>query len=135
MNLASVTASARVSSCLLPLALLLGAGCTTINTVGGGSRPGEFYVVTTKSFLMFPGHPKVLECHHDDTTSTVCELVLTRGQAAEYTATTFDDCREAGAYDRARRIEPRIDEVLKSAGIPADKEQACRNGYASGLAK
>src|SRR5690242_17580877 len=56
---------------LVVLALL--AGCTHVVSVGGGSRPGEFYAVAERSFLFFPGPDYIVRC--EETVSGTRELV------------------------------------------------------------
>ncbi len=68
---------------VLPVAGLL-AGCTTIHTVSGGAKAGEFYVMTTKNFLIFSSPPLVMRCTQRPTDARAfCDPVLTSAEAGE----------------------------------------------------
>lgn len=75
--------SARLIWVVVPIAVVL-AGCTTIRTVSGGAKAGEFYVMTTKNFLIFSSAPLVMRCTQRPTDARAfCDPVLTSAEAGE----------------------------------------------------
>ena len=128
-------------------------GCTTIRGVGGGSQPGEFYVVTTKSYVIFDTRPIVLRCESDAVKGPACVRVLTSVQADAYRLGAYDLsdvegsdegsaaptpapadrlCWSRGNVAALNGRENRVDAVLAEMGIAADQEQACRAAYEAG---
>ena len=128
-------------------------GCTTIRGVGGGSQPGEFYVVTTKSYLIFDSRPIVLRCESDAAKGPACERVLTSKQADAYRLGAYDlsdvegsdegsaapapvpadwNCWRKGNVAALNGREKGVDAAIAEMGIAADQEQACRAAYEAG---
>ena len=121
-------------SLLAPCFAAVAMGCTTIHTVGGGTQPGQFYVVTSKSFLVFATSPMVLSCTLDENGVPTCVRVLTAKQAAEYQLSPYEAWMERGeelgnsdAYtDRPCSPESACQEATEHG---ASAVKGCIDGY------
>ncbi len=78
------------------LSTLALTACTTIHAVGGSARPDEFYVVTTKSFLVFTTSPVVLACTHSEQGEPACARVLTGRQAGDFGLGPYEEWLRVG---------------------------------------
>lgn len=72
------------------------SGCTTIHSVAGGTRTGEFYALTTKSFLVFSTAPVVMRCtQRPADPRAFCQPVLTSAEAGEDQTLYFRDQKKS----------------------------------------
>jgi hypothetical protein len=83
---------------------LAGTGCTTIHSVGGGPKDGEFYFAAQRTFLGIPGPTYVARCEEIKDPLGVelhCHRVLVGAEAGQLAPGASPSGRQA--FVRSKR--------------------------------